>query len=518
MKPFSLFLPYMLFSSTTKRITATETPGTKNVMSLPIIQASVKPYSTTITASSSIKVVLTDDNIHEAVQLWLDHPQQAKAEYGGKPIGEWNTSLVTNMDNLFQDATMFDEDLSAWNTERVTSMEYTFAGCQHFNSPLNSWNVEQVTSMKGMFSGCISFNQDLDAWKTSALRDLTAAFKGATQFNGSLKGWDTSKVTSMAYTFYSATFLEGTSMQNWDVSSATSMMHMFSSATMFQADLSRWNPQSVTSFEGMFAYAASFTGIKNTSASNGNPAATGRINNNFFMDISGNNEGYLSLWNVGSAQMMERMFYDAKSFVAEICWDDSLPAGVSGMDMFCGSSGSFSESCQNVPWGSEDCQESWQEIEEDEEVRDEQVRDEETTNIGSDSNSLFINDWNSKPSSAVHSYGGSGGIGAMNPGSLGRDPESTATIVHNPNVIQNSGDNSSWHDTSFGESSKQTTTEYDEFGLQSDTEMNSGLEVTEFDGLVFVRDVSSSAACHSTLGLSLMMMGSIITALAFPCI
>ena len=69
------------------------------------------------------------------------------------------------------------------------------------------------------------------------------------------------------------------------------MKGMFSGATRFQGDLSLWNPKSVETFNGMFAYAASF-------------------------DPIGLNE-----WDVSSAKFMDRMFYRAIRFEAELCWE-----------------------------------------------------------------------------------------------------------------------------------------------------------------------------------------------------
>lgn len=99
--------------------------------------------------------------------------------------------------------------------------------------------------------------------------------------------------------FYGATFFEDNhnSLQNWDVSAVTSMKGMFSGATRFQGDLSLWDPAMVESFSSMFAYAASF-----------DPA------------------GGLNDWDVSNVKIMDRMFYRATKFEAELCWD-TLAAG-----------------------------------------------------------------------------------------------------------------------------------------------------------------------------------------------
>jgi surface protein len=55
-------------------------------------------------------------------------------------IGGWNTSSVTNMDSMFQDATAFNQQISysgsgpVWNTAAVTTMDYMFNGAAAFNN------------------------------------------------------------------------------------------------------------------------------------------------------------------------------------------------------------------------------------------------------------------------------------------------------------------------------------------------------------------------------------------------
>ena len=51
-------------------------------------------------------------------------------------IGGWNTSKVTNMDNMFTKATTFNQDLSLWCVLEISS-EPTFFST---NSPLENTN------------------------------------------------------------------------------------------------------------------------------------------------------------------------------------------------------------------------------------------------------------------------------------------------------------------------------------------------------------------------------------------
>lgn len=68
-------------------------------------------------------------------------------------ISEWDTSRVTNMSQLFLDATYFDHDISKWDVSSVTSMKDTFYFSTSLNGDIGQWDVSKVISMKGMFAG-----------------------------------------------------------------------------------------------------------------------------------------------------------------------------------------------------------------------------------------------------------------------------------------------------------------------------------------------------------------------------
>jgi len=63
-------------------------------------------------------------------------------------IGDWDVSNVTNMENLFKDATLFDKRVSKWNVSNVTNMDSMFEGATSFNKSLINWtklyNIEYI--------------------------------------------------------------------------------------------------------------------------------------------------------------------------------------------------------------------------------------------------------------------------------------------------------------------------------------------------------------------------------------
>ena len=75
----------------------------------------------------------SDEDIKPAVNDWCKDPVAATVKYGH--ISKWNTSLVTNMKELFQFKRNFNDDISKWNVSSVTNMDRMFRGTP-FNGDL----------------------------------------------------------------------------------------------------------------------------------------------------------------------------------------------------------------------------------------------------------------------------------------------------------------------------------------------------------------------------------------------
>ena len=43
---------------------------------------------------------------------------------------------------------------------------------------ISRWNVSSVTNMSNMFNGATSFDQDISGWDVSAVTDITRMFNG----------------------------------------------------------------------------------------------------------------------------------------------------------------------------------------------------------------------------------------------------------------------------------------------------------------------------------------------------
>ena len=148
----------------------------------------------------------TDDDIRDAVHLWITDSDAAIEKYGH--ISQWDVSRVTNMNSLFRNCVSFNEDISNWDTQNVTDMSCMFNHAISFNEPIDRWNTENVTDMSYMFSLAKSFNQPIGEWNTHNVTNMSNMFSGATFFNQPIGTWNTEKVANMGGMFFAATHFQ----------------------------------------------------------------------------------------------------------------------------------------------------------------------------------------------------------------------------------------------------------------------------------------------------------------------
>ena len=171
----------------------------------------------------------------------------------------WNTSNVTDMNNMFNGATVFNQDISGWNTSTVTDMSNMFNGANDFTQDITGWNTSTVTNMSGMFQSNTIFNQNISGWTISAVTDMSNMFNGATVFNQYIGGWTTSAVTDMSGMFNGA-IVFNQDISGWTTSAVTDMSNMFNGAIVFKQKICIWNPDVVTDLNDMFLGATSMLG------------------------------------------------------------------------------------------------------------------------------------------------------------------------------------------------------------------------------------------------------------------
>jgi surface protein len=206
--------------------------------------------------NAAVYEIEADAGLQGKVDEWLLNKQEALAKYG--PIGEWDTSNASSLSNLFGDAHMFDEDLSAWDVSQVRNMADLFRNNFQFTSDLSAWDLSRVTTTQRMFAGNSRFTSDLSRWDVSAVERMDSMFVGALAFTADLSAWDVSAVKSMPKMFAGA-FSLTTDISLWDVSNVEDMNYMLVGALQFRSDLSSWDVSAVTQATGMMNSASAFT-------------------------------------------------------------------------------------------------------------------------------------------------------------------------------------------------------------------------------------------------------------------
>jgi surface protein len=93
-------------------------------------------------------IFTTKASLRSAVEAYNANPDTATETYGS--IAGWDVSMITDMNNLFEDLTNFNVDISSWDTSKVTTMYRMFSGAHAFNQPL-SLDTSKVTTMYKMF-------------------------------------------------------------------------------------------------------------------------------------------------------------------------------------------------------------------------------------------------------------------------------------------------------------------------------------------------------------------------------
>ena len=103
---------------------------------------------------------------------WCANSATATETYGD--INTWDTSIVTDMKNLFNadfsgacgQSSTFNALISSWDTSSVTTFTCLFRGGT-FNSDISPWNTESVVDFSQTFRGSV-FNSDISGWTVNA--------------------------------------------------------------------------------------------------------------------------------------------------------------------------------------------------------------------------------------------------------------------------------------------------------------------------------------------------------------
>lgn len=306
---------------------------------------------------------LNNANIQTAVNEWLTDSSTATTTYGD--ITQWDTSVITNMTELFKDATTFNEDISAWNVSNVTNLTRMFENASNFNQNIGVWDVSNVplANMADVLKNASSFNTNYlkkhasyPGWGlkdgSNNYPDLYAISQGAIQYEplpgdwnptsnniprldienltndyinqyGPIKWWDVSKVYNMNY--FLRKWTENTNLtiepnidiSEWDVSYVKDMGHALRQYP-FNGDISQWDVSAVRTMQYMFYNNSSF----NNNIGNWNTSSVTSMSGMFRNTDSFNQN--IGNWNVSNCVYVYEMFRGAAAFNNNIgTWNTS---------------------------------------------------------------------------------------------------------------------------------------------------------------------------------------------------
>ena len=326
--------------------------------------------------ASSFNNGTTSSSAVSASPLMLQSNSALSSVSAQPSLNDWDVSQVTDMGLMFDEAYMFNQDISGWKVDNVRDMSWMFFANYRgwwgnsgnyddgrFEGDLSEWNIENVTRMIGMFDNQIKVNFDVSKWKVNKVTNMNYMFYGAANFNGigldqwktdsvkdmtfmftgafklgdalaiDLNGWNVENVTRMLGMFQAAVLFNG-DISNWNVSSVTNMSAMFNAAQAFNANISGWGISSVTNMRSMFNGAYAFNqDIGSWDVSNVTNMSYMFANTKLFNNggVGGENIG-LDKWKVGKVTDMSLMFYNNPVFDQNIgSWDVSNVTNMTSM-------------------------------------------------------------------------------------------------------------------------------------------------------------------------------------------
>jgi len=253
---------------------------------------------------------------------WLAFNQNTSTNFDFDP--GFYTGNLTNMFNMFNNARVFNGDISNWDTSRVTNMTNMFRDARDFDRDIGSWTTGSVTGATDMFFNADAFNQDLSGWNTGNISNFSNFFAGADSFNGDISTWNVASATTF-YRMFDAAYAFNNDIGSWNVSNATNMFGMLRNTHAFNQDLSAWDTSNVTNMSRLFSASAINSPIFSNTANVENMAYMFEDASNFNQDINS--------WDVRNVESMIQMFSRATSFNQSLPdWVPNNPA-MSRIDM-----------------------------------------------------------------------------------------------------------------------------------------------------------------------------------------
>jgi len=174
---------------------------------------------------------------------------------GSTGINNWNTSNVTTMANMFNNADSFNQPIGNWDVSSCTSFDRFVENQAVFDQDLSNWQLytglSDTIDMGSMFRNCPFSNSGqpgISGWNTSRVSDMSQVFDGNTAFNQPIGSWDTRNVTNMSRMFEGSSAFDQ-DLSNWIVTGVTLFGNTFMNGVTLSTEnydrtLSGWAQQS----------------------------------------------------------------------------------------------------------------------------------------------------------------------------------------------------------------------------------------------------------------------------------
>lgn len=109
----------------------------------------------------------------------------------------WTPSICTDFGSMFLGATAFNCDISSWDVGDGTEFSNMLSGCPNFDQDLGSGTFSSTiapVTMNNMFQNATSFDRDISAWDISSLTSATEFLNGVTlstlNYDNILYAWE----------------------------------------------------------------------------------------------------------------------------------------------------------------------------------------------------------------------------------------------------------------------------------------------------------------------------------------
>ena len=139
--------------------------------------------------------------------------------------------------------------IDQWGIGSWTSMEYAFAGCSNLNGQASDIpDLSNVHSVYNMFQNTSLFNQDVSNWVVDSVRVFARMFNNANAFNQNLNNWNVSNAVDMNGMFFDAWSFDQ-NLDNWNIEGVSNMQIMFDFSNLslenYDSILIAWGAQDV---------------------------------------------------------------------------------------------------------------------------------------------------------------------------------------------------------------------------------------------------------------------------------